>query len=62
VKDHCVWTKVRVGDEETFVFETACGEMMDFYVGGVDENAFGYCPFCGGVIEECKNLEETFDE
>lgn len=30
--------------------ETSCGNVFEFTAGGVEENCFNFCPFCGGSI------------
>ena len=32
--------------------DTSCGEAFQFNDGGVAENVFTHCPFCGGRIQE----------
>lgn len=44
-KDECVWTQVC----EDY-FDTACKKYFEFSDGGVADNGFEFCPFCGGVI------------
>ena len=33
-------------------WSTDCGNMFVFTNGGIKENEFVYCPYCGGIIEE----------
>lgn len=41
----CEWTQVC----EDY-FDTACGKFFEFSDGGVADNGFEFCPFCGGHI------------
>lgn len=48
----CVWT-----DESTeweSWYSTACGEGFYFEDGGISENKFKFCPYCGFRIKEKK--------
>lgn len=42
----CVW----IYDDETF-YATKCGEYFQFESGGVKENGFKFCPYCGFRIK-----------
>lgn len=41
----CEWTP---DDESTW--NTACKKVFAFTDGGVADNGFEFCPFCGGAI------------
>lgn len=41
----CEW--VENGED---CFDTACRKNFEFSDGGVADNGFEYCPFCGGAI------------
>lgn len=45
----CKWTPADL-DEGTW--ETNCGELFTFLVGGPEENGFSYCPYCGDTLRE----------
>jgi len=50
----CVW-KFATHEFEGDYYETACGQSMCFADGGgVNENGFQFCPFCGKEIEPIK--------
>ena len=42
---NCEWTQVC----EDY-FDTACKKYFEFSDGGVADNGFEFCPFCGGAI------------
>lgn len=44
-KKTCIW----IADES--IYETSCKEAFEFTNGGVKENKFLFCPYCGGKIE-----------
>lgn len=50
VKVECTW-KVTV-NTDYFIHETSCGFMHVLKNGGIEENRYMYCPFCGGEIKE----------
>lgn len=43
----CMWTL-----EEDGFFETDCGQTFIFEEGGVEDNGFNWCPYCGRGIDE----------
>jgi len=46
MKTHkCTWT-----ESEDEPIETDCGNAFEFTEGGIKENGFVYCPYCGGEI------------
>lgn len=45
VKENCVWTQVC----EDY-FDTECKKYFEFSDGGVADNGFEFCPYCGGAI------------
>ena len=44
----CAWFY----DEEHDKFDTGCQHEFAFADGGIEDNEFKHCPFCGGPIEE----------
>jgi len=44
----CKWTY----DENYYYYGTECGNVFQFDCGGIEENEFKYCPYCGKYIEE----------
>lgn len=46
-QEECKWKKEK-GEE--IVFETSCGAMHLFIDGGIRDNSYKYCPYCGGEI------------
>lgn len=42
----CNWTH----DDDSGVYETACGEEFEFYDAGPVENGFRFCPYCGKTL------------
>lgn len=55
--DRCKWY-YRYSDEEN-IFDTDCGEGFYFESGGVGEDGFKYCPYCGRLI---KVMDDEQDE
>lgn len=55
----CVWTEDMGLDED--YWETGCGEMFIFSEGGVQENHFKFCPYCGMAIKEVRRVEPRLD-
>lgn len=43
----CKWTE----DSEGGLWESTCGRMFQFNDGGVKENEFRFCYYCGKAIE-----------
>jgi len=43
----CIWAEDADGN-----WETSCGEMHCFFNGGVEDNEYRHCPYCGRRIEE----------
>ena len=39
-------------DEDDGCFETSCGKSFQFNNGGIKDNLFMNCPFCGGSIKQ----------
>jgi len=46
----CEWRKESDNWGDTY-WETGCHNCFSFSEGGVDENGFKYCVYCGGVIK-----------
>lgn len=42
----CLWRHDDIHDKH----DTECGEAMAFETGGIKENGYVFCPFCGGNI------------
>ena len=42
----CKWSY----DEDHDKQDTSCGKAFSFEHGGILDNSFKYCPFCGGII------------
>ena len=49
-------------DENTMAYKTDCDNLFQFTNGGVDENHFKFCPYCGKLINEVIVNYERFDE
>jgi hypothetical protein len=47
--DVCLW-----GEDSDGNWETGCHEMFIFTDGGVRDNDFRYCPYCGKKIKTYK--------
>lgn len=48
----CIWTENKDGQ-----YETACGQMHEFFDGGPKDNHLQFCGYCGkGLIEQRWNL------
>jgi len=52
----CVWTEDNDGN-----WFTTCGEGQVFETGGVTENHYRFCPFCGKAIKPGKPNAEVSD-
>ena len=49
--EQCVWEEeVDFGDGGMGAFETSCDNSFAFNDGGISENDFKFCPYCGGAI------------
>lgn len=46
-REKCHWTP----PDDQDLIETECGESFTFNDGGIEENHFKYCPFCGREVE-----------
>jgi hypothetical protein len=54
----CAWT-----EDEDDTWETECGHAFTFIDGGVSDNSFSFCPFCGGKIDPLAfEIDEQPDE
>lgn len=51
--EECIWIYDDVDDKH----DTSCGEGHCFLEGGVAENKYIYCPYCGGKIQEKKEAK-----
>jgi len=47
----CIWTVDGREHDET-VFDTGCGNRHEFIVGGITDNNYKFCPYCGKRIKE----------
>lgn len=54
--DRCKWYYT-YSDEEN-IFDTDCGEGFYFESGGVGEDGFKYCPYCGRLIKVMPDDQE----
>jgi DNA-directed RNA polymerase subunit RPC12/RpoP len=45
----CKW---KLEDKDLLDYETECGELHYFEAGGIKENHYKYCPYCGKKILE----------
>lgn len=45
----CKWT-----EDENGAWDTGCGKMFEFTVGGPEENGFQFCPYCGRPVDEVR--------
>jgi len=50
----CKWTY----DNRYHYYQTECGDVFQFCSEGLEENSFRYCPYCGGLIKEEKEMNE----
>jgi len=46
--NECDWT---IHDCDGNIYETDCGQLHYFSDGGVEENKYKYCPYCGRLIK-----------
>ena len=52
---NCLWI-----ENDDGVWETSCGDMLEFTVDSPTKNNFKYCPYCGGeLVEEVKDDRTT---
>lgn len=48
----CNWTRENYGEfEMSPIFYTSCSNSFEFTFGGIQDNNFNFCPYCGGQIE-----------
>lgn len=52
-KKSCYWKEDEDGN-----WSSACGSLFVFLNGGPNENDFGYCPYCGGLLHEMKTTSK----
>lgn len=52
----CIWQ-----EDEDGVFDTGCDGKFFFDSGGIAENKFHFCPYCGKKILEAKTRREDED-
>jgi hypothetical protein len=45
----CVWAQ---DYDEDSVYDTSCDNRHEFITGGVTENNYVFCPYCGKKIKE----------
>ena len=45
----CVWTDENDGYFDGY--KTACGQIQYFGGGGISDNKYKFCPYCGGKID-----------
>lgn len=64
----CIWKGVQWNNEVPLLdiedvdyYETSCDNAYQFLEGGLQENNFNYCPFCGEKIE-LSNSENNGNE
>jgi len=51
----CYWSL----DEEGYnYYSTGCGEGFTFNDGHPEDNSFAYCPYCGCLLEVCKESDK----
>lgn len=55
--DTCLWTLHADG-----YYETQCGQAYTAFDGGLDENHYRYCPWCGRAIVEAHDAEEQSED
>lgn len=48
-RQHCQW-RIDMGEEED-VYLTSCGHSSVFVTGGIADNEYKFCPYCGGGIK-----------
>ena len=52
MSDKCVWKPASgIGALIDDYWDTNCGEAFYFDTGGIEENGFNFCPYCGKEIE-----------
>jgi hypothetical protein len=58
----CVWVDDSWEYDAT-VFDTGCNNRHKFIVGGIVDNDYKFCPYCGKRIKEVMpdRLPETYD-
>jgi len=54
--DYCEWTPEDPTDGT--VWESGCGDMFQFTDGSPIKNDFEYCPYCGNLIVEVRDVDD----
>jgi hypothetical protein len=55
----CSWSLV---DSDSDTWDSECGELHQFTVGGPVDNSYNYCPYCGGVMVVIRPDLDDVDE
>jgi len=50
--DQSMSKKCQWNEDESGWWYTDCGEAHEFTTGGVEENRYKFCPYCGKTLEE----------
>ena len=48
----CAWQKDGHNFEDHKYWETDCGNLFQFAIGGPEQNHYKFCPYCGKLIKE----------
>lgn len=54
----CEW----ICDNDEGIHDTGCNNAHCFEAGGIEENKYAYCPYCGKQIVETKIPDDEEDE
>ena len=60
-KSPCVWKEEK--DIDTcYVYASGCDNPFEFVDGNPKDNNFKFCPFCGGKINDMKEVNESYED
>lgn len=54
MSDKCRWLQEEAPDGDSY-HHTSCDNYPYFIEGGIKDNRYKYCPYCGKEIEEVKD-------
>lgn len=46
----CIWSFDK-SEDDTRCYDTSCGSGHMFIDGGIEDNSYKFCPYCGKEIE-----------
>jgi len=50
--ERCFWVEDYT---EEYVYDTDCDNRHEFIAGGINENGYKFCPYCGKKIKQMVN-------